>query len=136
MGLGVSAISRIGDSYSQSARDLPGYYLALDAGRLPVVRGIWLDRDDLLRRAVIGELMCHGAIDRAGFGTRHRLAFDDYFADDLDRLRVLANDGLVELSSDRVHVTARGRLLLRNIAMCFDGRLQREAPAVHYSRAI
>ncbi|HET7561045.1 MAG TPA: oxygen-independent coproporphyrinogen III oxidase [Rhodanobacteraceae bacterium] len=136
VGLGVSAISRIGDSYSQSARDLPGYYLALDAGRLPVVRGIWLDRDDLLRRAVIGELMCHGGIDRAGFGARHHLRFDDYFADDLERLHPLADDSLVELSTERIQVTARGRLLLRNIAMCFDVHLAREAPAVHYSRAI
>ncbi|MCT6986035.1 oxygen-independent coproporphyrinogen III oxidase, partial [Salmonella enterica subsp. enterica serovar Senftenberg] len=63
VGLGVSAISRVGDTYSQNARDLAGYEAALAAGRLPVSRGLCLSDDDRLRRAVIGELMCHGLID-------------------------------------------------------------------------
>ncbi|MGN6227445.1 MAG: oxygen-independent coproporphyrinogen III oxidase [Dyella sp.] len=136
VGLGVSAIGRIGDSYSQNARDLTGYYAALDAGRLPVARGLLLDEDDVIRRAAIGELMCHGKLDMAGFGARHRLLFDTYFAQALERLRALADDGLVTLDERMIRVTSRGRLLLRIIAMCFDAYLDDEASPARYSRAI
>jgi len=136
VGLGASAIGRIGDSYTQNARDLPAYYAALDAGRLPVVRGLRLSEDDLIRRAAIGELMCHGTLDTAAFGARHRLDFDVYFADAVERLRHLAADGLVTMMSQRITATSRGRLLLRIIAMCFDAYLDDAAAPVRYSRAI
>jgi oxygen-independent coproporphyrinogen-3 oxidase len=136
VGLGVSAIGRIGDNYSQNARDLTGYYAALDAGRLPVARGLHLDEDDVIRRAAIGELMCHGELDMAVFGLRHRLIFATYFAQALERLRALADDGLVTLDARMIRVTSRGRLLLRIIAMCFDAYLDDDASPVRYSRAI
>ncbi|HEY8682682.1 MAG TPA: coproporphyrinogen III oxidase, partial [Rhodanobacter sp.] len=136
VGLGVSAIGRIGDSYSQNARDLTGYYAALDAGRLPIARGLMLDEDDVLRRALIGELMCHGELDMAAFGAQHRLRFDDYFAAELAHLRTLADDGLVTLDARMIRVTSRGRLLLRTIAMCFDGYLGGETQPSRYSRII
>jgi oxygen-independent coproporphyrinogen-3 oxidase len=138
VGLGVSAIGRIGDSYSQNARDLPGYCMALDNDRLPVARGIALDADDVIRRAAINELMCHGALDMQAFGERHGIAFVDYFAGELERLRRLDADGLVELGAQALRVTARGRLLLRNVAACFDAYLQDEAPAAqpHYARSM
>jgi oxygen-independent coproporphyrinogen-3 oxidase len=136
VGLGVSAIGRIGDSYNQTARDLTEYYAALDAGRLPVARGRWLDKDDRIRREVIGELMCHGDLDTARFGARHGLHFDTYFAEELQHLDNLADDGLVEMVAGHIRATARGRLLLRNVAMCFDAYLQRDAFATRYSRAI
>jgi oxygen-independent coproporphyrinogen-3 oxidase len=136
VGLGVSAIGRIGDSYSQNARDLTGYYAALDAGRLPVARGLRLSEDDVIRRAAIGELMCHGTLDTAAFGARHRLDFDVYFADAIERLRQLEADGLVTMMSQRITATSRGRLLLRIIAMCFDAYLADAAAPVRYSRAI
>ncbi len=135
VGLGVSAIGRIGDTYSQSARDLTGYYAALDAGHLPVARGLVLDEDDIIRRDAINELMCHGRIDKRGFGVRHRLLFEPYFAEAMQRLRVLAEDGLVELDDRWIRVTSRGRLLLRIIAMSFDAYLGKE-DAPRYSRAI
>ncbi len=136
VGLGVSAIGRIGDSYSQNARDLPGYYGALDAGRLPIARGLLLDADDLARRELIGALMCHGEVDKRAFGGRHRLDFDEYFAAGLARLEALADDGLVERQPERIRVTGNGRLLLRNIAMCFDAYLERDEAPARYSRAI
>jgi oxygen-independent coproporphyrinogen-3 oxidase len=136
VGLGVSAISRIGDSYSQSARDLIGYEAALDNGRLPVARGIELDEDDVIRRALIGELMCHGELDMIRFGERHRLIFADAFADELERLQGLATDGLITMDATKIYVTARGRLLLRNIAMCFDAYLNNPAESPRYSRTI
>jgi len=136
IGLGVSAIGRIGDSYSQNARDLIGYYAALDAGRLPVVRGLQLDEDDLIRRALINELMCHGELDKQRFGAHHRLLFDEYFARDRQRLAPLVADGLVQEDAQAIVVTSRGRLLLRIIAMCFDAWLGDAAQTPRYSRVI
>lgn len=136
VGLGVSAIGRVGDSYSQNARDLIGYYAALDAGRLPVVRGLQLDEDDLIRRELIGELMCHGMLNKRAFGLRHRLVFDEYFAHERQCLRPLVADGLVEEDARMLRVTSRGRLLLRIIAMCFDAYLGDAAQASRYSRVI
>jgi oxygen-independent coproporphyrinogen-3 oxidase len=136
VGLGVSAIGRIGDSYSQNARDLIGYYAALDAGRLPVVRGMKLDEDDLIRRDLINDLMCHGVVDKRGFGARHRLLFDEYFVRERQRLAPLQEDGLVLESTSEIRVTSRGRLLLRIVAMCFDAYLDDEAHVSRYSRVI
>lgn len=138
VGLGMSAIGRIGDCYSQNARDLPGYYMALDNGRLPVVRGIVLDNDDVIRRAAINELMCHGMLDMHSFGGRHGIVFADYFVAELDRMRQLVADALVEMDSRMLRVTARGRFLMRNVAMCFDAYLREEmqAPQPRYARSI
>ncbi|WNL44660.1 oxygen-independent coproporphyrinogen III oxidase [Dyella sp. BiH032] len=136
VGLGVSAISRIGDSYSQNARDLVSYYAALDGGRLPVARGIALSEDDLIRREAINQLMCHGRLDKAGFGERHRLLFEVYFADALERLAPMQADGLVSMDAREIRVTPRGRMLSRIIAMCFDAYLGEAQAAPRYSRTI
>ncbi|HEX7916899.1 oxygen-independent coproporphyrinogen III oxidase, partial [Rudaea sp.] len=131
VGLGVSSISHIGASFSQNARDLVSYYARLDAGRLPVVRGIELDEDDLLRADVIQQLMCHGLLDIPAFEARHRINFAAYFVADLARLRALAGDGLIAVEPARLVASPRGRFLLRNIAMCFDAHLHRTGtPAV------
>ena len=137
IGLGMSAISHIGTSYSQNAHDLPRYYAALDAGRLPVMRGLALSEDDVIRADAIAQLMCQGRLDVAAFEARHNLDFQLYFDAGLRRLRKLARDDLVEMKPDFLQVTARGRYLLRHIAMCFDAHLAREAaPAVRYSRVL
>lgn len=136
VGLGVSSISRVGDSYSQNARDLAGYESALAAGRLPVSRGIRLSDDDRVRRALIGELMCHGELDMPRFGQRHGLRFDEAFASELEGLAACVDDGLVVVDADLIRVTPRGRLLLRNVAMCFDAYLGKAADTPRYSRTI
>ena len=138
VGLGMSAIGRIGDCYSQNARDLPGYYMTLDNGRLPVMRGIVLDGDDVVRRAAIGELMCHGVLDMHAFGARHGIVFSNYFAAELERMQQLVADALVEIDSRMLRVTSRGRFLMRNVAMCFDAYLAEEvqAPQPRYARSI
>lgn len=137
IGLGMSAISHIGASYSQNAHDLPRYYAALDGGRLPVMRGLALSEDDVVRADAIAQLMCQGRLDIAAFEARHNLDFHLYFDAELRRLRKLARDDLVEISPQVLQVTARGRYLLRHIAMCFDAYLAHEAtPAVRYSRAL
>ncbi len=136
LGLGVSAISHVAGSYSQNARDIAAWEAALEKGRLPVVRGLSLNEDDALRAALIQQLMCQGRIDIPAFEKRHALVFAAYFADALAQLAALANDGLVECSATVIHVTPRGRLLLRVIAACFDQYLAGEGKLLPFSRAV
>ncbi len=137
IGLGVSSISHVGDTYSQNPRDLPSWETAIDEGRLPTWRGMSLDADDVLRADLIQQLMCHGEVDVAALEQRHEIVFEEYFRDDLARLQPLEADGLVERSPGGLRVTSRGRLLLRIIAACFDRYLQlpQSAPA-RFSKAI
>jgi oxygen-independent coproporphyrinogen-3 oxidase len=140
LGLGMSSISRIGDIYSQNGRTLRTYYGALDEDRVPVERGVMLSPDDLLRREVIGAIMCAGSVDYAEIEARHAVDFRSYFAAALSRLSALAEDGLVELNQDGLRVTLAGRYLLRAVAMAFDAYLGSSAPAnpavPRYSRLI
>lgn len=137
LGLGVSAISRIGDSFSQNHRDLSDWEEAIDAGRLPIWRGLRLTGEDLLRNDVIQRLMCHGTLDIGDIEDRFGIDFHAHFADALARLAPLQADGLVELTPQRITATARGRLLMRIIAMCFDAYLgQPTAAPARYSKAI
>ena len=136
VGLGVSAISHVGSSFSQNPRDLAGWSSAIDADRLPVCRGVRLSADDELRAALIQHLMCHGEVPVAALERRHDIVFAEYFADACERLAPLVEDGLVTLRPDRIAATSRGRLLLRNIAMCFDRYLPAPGAASPYSRAI
>jgi len=137
IGLGMSSISHIGASFSQNARDLVSYYAALDAGRLPVAKGLALTEDDAIRADAIQRLMCHGVLDIADFQARHQLDFGVYFAAELERLGALQHDGLVELTPARITITPRGRFLLRVVAMCFDAYLARpQLSEVRYSRAL
>jgi oxygen-independent coproporphyrinogen-3 oxidase len=138
IGLGVSAISHIGDSFSQNPRDLPSWQMALDEGRLPVFRGMRLDEDDQLRADLIQALMCQGEVPVRALERRYGIDFREYFASAIDKLGPLVEDGLVRVERDRITVTSRGRLLLRNIAMCFDRYLDQPATvtAPRFSRAI
>jgi oxygen-independent coproporphyrinogen III oxidase len=136
VGLGASAISRIGSSYSQNPRDLPGWETAVDAGRLPVWRGLTLDADDLLRAELIGQLMCQGEVDGHALAARHGVVFEDYFSDALIALQTLQQDGLAAFDAGVVSATEAGRPLLRLLAMCFDRYLGKADQPVRYSRAI
>lgn len=136
LGLGVSAISRIDNSYSQNPRDLKDWEARLEAGGLPVWRGLELDADDVLRAALIQELMCHGRVDGRALGLRHGVDFDRYFADELQALRRLEQDGLASCRDGVVAATRQGRPLLRLIAMCFDRYLKAPQQPARYSRAI
>ena len=120
LGLGVSSISHIGDSFSQNPRDLPSWEMAIESGRMPIWRGMHLSQDDVVRADLIQQWMCQGEIDIAAFETRHDLDFPSYFREDLKHLQTLAADGLVEISSKYLRASSRGRLLLRIIAACFD----------------
>ena len=137
VGLGVSAISHIGPSFSQNPRDLGSWEQAIDQGRLPVWRGMRLEEDDVIRADVIQQLMCHGTLDYRDLGRRHVIEFTTYFADALQRLRPLQDDGLVELRPDGLQTTSRGRMLLRIIAMCFDRYLPTAAASTpRFSRTV
>lgn len=131
IGFGVSAISHIGDSYSQNHRTLPSWDAMVDSGHLPVWRGMNLSEDDILRADLIQQLMCQGRLDIGLLQQRHHIHFQDYFAADLERLAPLVADGLVIRTPHAIVATARGRLLLRIIAACFDHYLHaaRDIPA-------
>jgi oxygen-independent coproporphyrinogen III oxidase len=125
IGFGMSAISHVGHSFSQNARDLGTWEAALDAGRLPIWRGLALTQDDVLRSDVIQQLMCRAAVGIREIENVHGVDFGDYFADALRRLERLVEDGVVETDDATIRATARGRYLLRTIAMCFDRYLAR-----------
>ena len=136
IGLGVSSIGNIGRTYAQSAVTTMEYEALIEKGRLPIARGVALDDDDVLRAAAIQQLMCYDEIIFVDFDKCHATEFTDYFAAELDRLSPLAADGLVTIDDVGVHVTAKGRLLLRNIAMVFDRYISSEPHGERYSKAI
>ena len=129
IGLGASAISHIGDSYSQNHREISKWEAALAQDQLPVARGLELGADDLARADAIQQLMCRGEIDIATLERHHGIEFRTYFAPALQRLRPLIKDGLASADVTHIRATPRGRLLLRVLAMCFDRYLPAEPPA-------
>ena len=136
IGLGVSAIGRIGGSFYQNAKALPEYYEALQQGRLPVVRGLESSADDLIRRDVIMALMCQGRLEFAAIERAHPICMREYFAGEIERLAPLVQAGLVELEADAVQVTEAGWYLVRAIAMTFDTHLLRNPAPERFSRIV
>ena len=124
VGLGVSAISKVGAVYSQNAKTLEEYQTPLEAGHLPVVRGLTASADDLLRRAVIMAIMCQGRVRFADIEAAHGINFADTFAAELERLRTMQGDGLVEVQPDAIQVTPMGWFFVRGVAMVFDTYVQ------------
>ncbi|EPS4616054.1 oxygen-independent coproporphyrinogen III oxidase [Klebsiella michiganensis] len=136
LGMGVSAISMIGDCYAQNQKELKQYYQQVDETGTALWRGIALTRDDCIRRDVIKALICHFRLDFAAVEAQWDLTFDSYFADDMKLLAPLAKDGLVEVDEKGIQVTPKGRLLIRNICMCFDTYLRQKARMQQFSRVI
>ncbi|RYX91411.1 MAG: oxygen-independent coproporphyrinogen III oxidase [Comamonadaceae bacterium] len=134
--LGVSAIGRIGAVYSQNAKTLEEYYDRLDQGRLPVVRGLALSRDDLVRRAIIMALMCQGRLQYESIELGYLIDFRSYFRPEIMALEVLAAQGLVVLASDGIEVTAKGWFFVRAVAMVFDRYLQADRNRARFSRIL
>jgi oxygen-independent coproporphyrinogen-3 oxidase len=136
VGLGVSAIGSIGNVFAQNTTSTIEYETLLQEGRLPISRGIEVDRDDLIRADVIKQLMCYDRLGYASFGESHGIDFPTYFADEVAMLEPLATDGLIALDAEEVRITPKGRLLLRSIAMVFDRHLNREENDGRFSKAI
>ena len=123
VGLGVSSIGKIGNTYAQNAKTLPTYYAALDRNELAVERGITLTSDDLIRRAVIQQLMCNGSVVFADIEHTFSINFERYFNAELLRLNDFAADDLLTINHRRIDLQPKGRLLLRSVAMVFDAYL-------------
>jgi len=136
VGLGISAIGAVGAAYCQNVKTLDAYYDRLDRGELPVMRGIELSADDLVRRAVIQALMCHFELAIEPIENAYRVEFERYFAAELADLRELESLGLVEIGGERIAVTPRGRLVVRGIAMVFDRYLRQAETRGRYSRLV
>ena len=136
LGLGVSAIGKVGPAYVQNVKSLDEYYARLDREELAAWRGIELSPDDLARRAVIQALACHFAVSKESISIAHLLEFDRYFAAELADLERLAGDGLVEMDREWIYVTPRGRLLVRAICMVFDKYLRVREQRAQYSRVM
>ena len=136
LGLGLSSIGQIGPTYYQNIKELDRYYAALDEGRLPVLRGVELTGDDLVRRAVIQALMCDFRVSIEAIELAHLVDFQAAFAAELHELQRFADDGLLEIQPDWIVVTPRGRLLVRAIAMVFDRYLREARARASYSRVI
>ncbi|HSJ98098.1 MAG TPA: coproporphyrinogen III oxidase, partial [Myxococcota bacterium] len=126
----------VGPTYVQNVKALDEYYASLDAGELPVLRGIECTPDDLARRAVIQSLACHFTVSKEAISIAHLIDFDAYFATEMRDLARLAADGLVELDEEWIHVTPRGRLLVRSVCMVFDRYLRAAEQRAQYSRVM
>lgn len=135
IGLGLSAIGKVGHSYSQNLRTLDEYYACLDRGVLPVEKGFHLSLDDLLRRQVIMDLMCSNPIDFAAIEKQYDISFRDYFSEELRNIQLYADEKLIVLDEGRLSITAKGRMFVRAVGMAFDHYLSRQSSA-KYSRLI
>ena len=136
IGLGVTSIGKVDNTYGQNRRALEEYYADIDSGRLPVFRGIELSRDDLIRRDVITRLICHFELSVPDVEHRWGIDFLDYFAGSLERLVPMVEDGLLALDDGTIRVLPRGRLLIRNICMAFDAYLAAKTGPVGFSKVI
>jgi len=122
--VGVSAISAVNATYSQNEKTLDDYYARLDEGKLPIARGYKLDNDDLLRRLIIGRLMCNFELSISSIEQGWPVRFRDYFRQELEQLAEFIDDGLLTMEDDWITVTPKGRLTIRNICMVFDRHLR------------
>jgi len=136
VGLGVSAIGKVGDCYAQNLKDIPTWQSVVAEGKLPIWRGVMLNTEDRLRRSVIESIMCHGEVKFQQFESNFAIDFHDHFAFELGNLQQLEKDGLIEMGADEFRATPEGRLLLRPIAMIFDEYLQAPESKPKYSRVI
>ena len=136
IGMGVSSISGLDRIYAQNYRDLKDYYAAGDREGLPTMRGIRLNDDDVIRRAVISRLLCHCVLHKREIDSEFGIRFDEYFADEINRLEPLRNDGLVNLSAETISVTQLGRIFIRNAGMVFDKYLLKPKAQPVFSKTL
>jgi oxygen-independent coproporphyrinogen-3 oxidase len=134
--LGVSAIGRVGATYSQNAKTIEEYYDHLNQGRFPVVRGLALSRDDLIRRAVIMAIMCQGALQYESIEISYMIDFKTYFANELELLKEQQAIGMLELDDSGLQITDAGWFFVRAIAMLFDKYLQSDRNRARFSKII
>ncbi|MCP4432982.1 MAG: oxygen-independent coproporphyrinogen III oxidase [Gammaproteobacteria bacterium] len=134
--MGVSAISNIGNHYCQNTTDLKTYHEVLQQRELPIYRGCYTDQEDVLRREIIQQLVCHFNLDITDIEERWDLNFNHFFSTELDILNAMAKDKLVSLSETNIKVLDAGRLLVRNICMVFDRYIDTPDSRGTFSRSI
>ena len=134
--MGITAISSIGDNYSQNVRTIEDYKMHIEQGKIPVFRGIELESDDILRREIINQLMCNNKLDIERLEQRWGIEFKKYFASALPALQTMATDGLIIMDDQHIEITASGRLLARTICMEFDRYLKKDSLKQHFSKVI
>lgn len=133
-GFGVSSISQTANSYRQSHKTLGAWHAALNAGQLPVERGLWLTPEDQRRRELVMDIMCRRRLDFADLDQRLGVNVAERYAPELDSLEDLETDGIVERDATGIHVTPRGTPLLRVVAARFDPTFQ--ATARRHAQAV
>jgi oxygen-independent coproporphyrinogen-3 oxidase len=136
LGIGVTSIGKVANTYGQNRRGLDEYYADIDAGRLPVFRGIVLNRDDEIRRDVITRLICHFKLDFSDVERTWGIDFADYFATSLPKLAGMQADGLLDVDATGIRVNPKGRFLIRNICMAFDAYLAAKQGPIGFSKVI
>ncbi|MDG6431033.1 oxygen-independent coproporphyrinogen III oxidase [Glaesserella parasuis] len=136
LGLGVSAISLLGDSYAQNHKELKQYYTEVEMRGIALHKGLSMTKDDCLRRDVIKALICNFKLEYDRFEQDYQIDFNQYFAEDLLLLAPLEKDGLLDIGAKGIVVSPRGRLLIRNICMCFDIYSRQQAKRQQFSRII
>jgi len=127
IGLGITSIGRVADSYVQNVKDLVSYDAAISKGALPVFKGYTLNEDDKLRRAVITQLICHFSLSFESIEQQFAIQFNEYFGEELKAIYAMQNDGLLTVDNKGINVLTAGRLLIRNICMIFDRYLNSKA---------
>ncbi|MBD3609145.1 MAG: oxygen-independent coproporphyrinogen III oxidase [Gammaproteobacteria bacterium] len=124
IGLGVTSIGQVANGYAQNVKTMDEYYQRIDANTLPVYRGYELNTDDILRREIITQLICHFSLNFSKINQQFGVEFVDYFSIELDELSSMAADGLLSVSAQKIQVAPAGKLLIRNICMVFDKYLR------------
>lgn len=124
--MGVTGISMVGDVYAQNVKDEEGYYEQISSGHIPIMRGMRLSQDDIIRRELITQLICNFSLDKQAFATQYDIEFDEYFASSIDELTVMQEDGLLKMDHQHININPVGRLLIRNICMAFDAHLNKQ----------
>ncbi|NOQ17574.1 MAG: oxygen-independent coproporphyrinogen III oxidase, partial [Methyloprofundus sp.] len=135
VGLGVTSIGSVGDSYSQNRRTLEEYNTSLANNELPVFRGFTLNADDKVRRVVITKLICHFSLNIMEIEKELEINFAEYFAEVLPQLDQFSQDGLLTYNAEKIEVLPAGHLLIRNICMAFDKYMQ-EKQGKNFSKVI
>lgn len=136
LGMGVSAISLLGDSYAQNQKELKHYYTQVEETGIALHKGLVMTEEDCLRRDVIKQLICNFKLDYSQIEKQYSIDFKTHFAEDLALLEPLVQDGLIEIGNQGLTVSAKGRLLIRNICLCFDTYSRQQARRQQFSRII
>lgn len=136
IGIGITSIGTIANSFAQNVRTMDEYYECIDKGQLAIFRGVEIDDDDLIRREVIMQLICHFNLKFSDIEKRFGINFKNYFASEMERYQVMVEDGLIEMDAESIEVTSKGRLLIRNICMVFDRYIKPDEKTERFSKLI